>query len=102
MKNKISSLIGYILALWIIGLIFLALIAGTKALINIVFSSKETRTQIIETEDYTVSVGETLWSIACENKKEKQDVREYVYQLRQLNNIDDCIIVPGQTIQIIK
>lgn len=102
MKNKISGLIGYIFALWIIVLIFLALIAGTKALVNMVFETKNTSTATVETEDYIVSAGETLWSIACENKKEKQDVREYVYQLRQLNNIDDCIIVPGQTIKIIK
>lgn len=53
-------------------------------------------------EDYVVQVNDTLWSIATENKKDKQDIREYVHQLRQLNNIDDCIIVPGQTIQIIK
>lgn len=55
----------------------------------------------VETEDYIVTNGDTLWSIAAEYKHEKQDIREYVYQLRKLNNID-CIIYPGQEIKIIK
>lgn len=55
----------------------------------------------VETEDYIVTNGDTLWSIATEYKHEKQDIREYVYQLRKLNNID-CIIYPGQEIKIIK
>ena len=55
----------------------------------------------VETEDYIVTNGDTLWSIATEYKHEKQDIREYVYQLRKLNNID-CIIYPGQVLKIIK
>ena len=55
----------------------------------------------VETEDYIVTNGDTLWSIVTEYKHEKQDIREYVYQLRKLNNID-CIIYPGQEIKIIK
>ena len=55
----------------------------------------------VETEDYIVTNGDTLWSIATEFKHEKQDIREYVYQLRKLNNID-CIIYSGQEIKIIK
>lgn len=55
----------------------------------------------VETEDYIVINGDTLWSIATEYKHEKQDIREYVYQLRKLNNID-CIIYPGQVLKIIK
>ena len=50
----------------------------------------------------SVSAGDTLWSISCKYKKSGQDVREYVYELRELNNLDDCIIYPGQVIQIIK
>lgn len=54
----------------------------------------------VQTENYTVAAGDTLWSIACENAT--GDVREYVYNLRQINNLEDCIIYPGQVIQIIK
>ena len=56
----------------------------------------------VETEDLVVSTGDTLWSIACEYKKDGQDVREYIYELRKLNNLENCIIYPGQELKIIK
>lgn len=56
----------------------------------------------IKTENYMVSAGDTLWSISCEYKKTGQDVRSYLYELRELNELNDCIIYPGQVIQIIK
>lgn len=56
----------------------------------------------IKTENYMVSTGDTLWSIACEYKKTGQDVRSYLYELRELNNLNDCIIYPGQVLKIIK
>ncbi len=56
----------------------------------------------IETEEYVVSTGETLWSIASENKKDGQDIREYIYELRELNELEDCMIYPNQVIQIVK
>lgn len=56
----------------------------------------------VEIEEYVVSAGETLWSIASENKKDGQDIREYIYELRQLNSLDDCMIYQNQVIKIIK
>ena len=53
-------------------------------------------------EEYTVSAGETLWSIASEHKNNNKDIREYIYELQELNNIKDCMIYPNQTIKIIK
>ncbi len=52
-------------------------------------------------EEYSVQAGDTLWSIATEYKNRNQDIREYIYNLQELNNID-CIIYPGQIIKIIK
>ena len=69
----------------------------SQIIINTVFTKEQ-----IHTEDYTVSSNETLWDIALENKKDGTDTREYVYNLRKLNNIDDCIIHEGQVIKIIK
>jgi len=77
--------------------IFLAIVFITTTLINKAFKEEP-----IQIEEYIVSANETLWDIAKENKKEKQDIREYVYTLRKLNNIDDCIIHEGQAIKIIK
>lgn len=54
----------------------------------------------IETEEITVSTGDTLWSIASRYKKDGQDVREYIYELRKLNNLDDCTIYPNQVLKI--
>ena len=56
----------------------------------------------IKTENYMVSAGDTLWSISCEYKKTGQDVRSYLYELRELNELNDCIIYPGQVLKIIK
>lgn len=53
-------------------------------------------------EEYVVEKNDTLWSIASENKKAGQDIREYIYELQKLNNLDYCMIYPGQEIKIIK
>lgn len=92
--EMVSQIIAGMINASFIIILFLVLIA--------IMPKKTVEAYAMKYEEYVVSNGETLWSIACENKKEKQDVREYVYQLRELNNIDDCIIVPGQTIKIIK
>ncbi|MCX4303777.1 MAG: LysM peptidoglycan-binding domain-containing protein [Clostridia bacterium] len=50
---------------------------------------------------YTVSKGETLWSIAKKYKQNNQDVRDYIYKIEKLNNMDSATIYEGQTIKII-
>ena len=45
-----------------------------------------------EIVDYTISRGETLWSIAEENKAEKEDVRQYIYDIKKLNNMTDSTV----------
>ena len=67
----------------------------------LIFSFTNAKENVIY-EDYTVTVGDTIWSIASENKKDGQDVREYIYQLQKVNGLDDCMIYPNQTIKIIK
>ena len=71
-------------------------------LVITLFSHCSAMTKNNEIENITVSAGDTLWSIACEYKKPGQDVREYIFELRKLNNLTDCTIYPGQEIQIIK
>ena len=76
-------------------LIFLLL-----ALFNIsVAKSNKEEAEII---DYTISRGETLWSIAEENKAEKEDIRQYIYDIKKLNNMTDSAVYEGQIIQIKK
>lgn len=69
------------------------------SILNLVFANVE---KSIKIEEHTVVCGETLWSIATEYKKDGQDVREYIYELRKLNNLDDCSLNVGQDILIIK
>ena len=59
-------------------------------------------TKTVEYQEYTVTQGDTLWSIASENKRAGQDIREYIYELREINNMNDCILYPNQIITIIK
>ena len=80
---------------------FVIAITILMALIITLFS-KCSANKKIETEEIMVSAGDTLWSISCEYKKDGQDVREYIYELRKLNNLTDCTIYPGQEIKIIK
>lgn len=50
---------------------------------------------------YTVSQGETLWSIAKQNIDKKIDIRQYIYEIKQLNNMSTSTVYEGQTIKII-
>lgn len=49
--------------------------------------------------DYVVGEGDTIWSIAIDNNIYK-DVREMVYEIRKINNEEDCIIHVGQVLKI--
>ena len=70
------------------------------ALFNI--SVAKSNTPEAEIIDYTISRGETLWSIAEENKAEKEDIRQYIYDIKKLNNMTDSAVYEGQIIQIKK
>jgi len=56
------------------------------------------------TESYKtiyISKGETLWSIAEEYKIPNQDIRDYIDQIKQLNNMKTATIYEGQALTII-
>ena len=80
---------------------FITFVTVSLLLLISIFNLCFARSEVI-TEDYIVSSGETLWSIASEHKKLGQDIRKYIYELREINNFNDCMIYPGQVIKIIK
>ncbi|WP_010494146.1 LysM peptidoglycan-binding domain-containing protein [Paenibacillus elgii] len=43
-----------------------------------------------------VTQGDTLWSIASSHAAKGQDLREYVFQIRKLNNLKNVTIYEGQ------
>ncbi|WP_186445718.1 LysM peptidoglycan-binding domain-containing protein [Paenibacillus cremeus] len=44
----------------------------------------------------TVESGDTLWSIASEHVAKGQDVREYVFKLKQVNGLSSSTVHEGQ------
>lgn len=66
------------------------------------FSNSFTKKEIKTTEcDYIVSKGERLWDIAEQYKRPDQDIREYIYEIKKLNGLDESTIYEGQTIKVI-
>ncbi|MDM8533216.1 LysM peptidoglycan-binding domain-containing protein [Clostridiaceae bacterium HSG29] len=47
-----------------------------------------------------VNSGDTVWDIAKEYRNEKQDVRELVYIILEVNEIENSMIYEGQIIRI--
>lgn len=63
--------------------------------ISVAKSNKEA-----ETIDYTISRGQTLWSIAREYTPNSKDIRDTIHEIKDLNNMQDSNIYAGQTIKI--
>ena len=72
--------------------------------INGLMSQKASATDNISNErtfqNVTVQSGDTLWSLVAANYSYQGDIRKAVYEVEQINNIDNAIIRPGQVILI--
>ncbi len=69
------------------------------ALFNICIAKSNSEAEMIT---YTVSNGETLWSIAKEYTPKNKDVRETIYEIKKINNITNSNLYQGQKIYIKK
>ncbi len=47
-----------------------------------------------------IEKGDTLWTIALENKPQKYDTRKMVYEIMRFNNLAEEYIYPGDIIKI--
>jgi hypothetical protein len=54
----------------------------------------------IEYIEITINSGDTIWNIAKEYRAENQDIRELVYLIIEVNDIENSIIYEGQEIKI--
>ena len=67
------------------------------------FSTSIAKTNIkAETITYIVCKGDTLWTIAKDYKADDKDIRQYIYEIKKLNNMTNSNIYEGQTLKIIK
>lgn len=51
-------------------------------------------------ETITVRSGDTLWDIARKYNKQG-DIREYIYELKKLNNLSDSDIMTGDELKVV-
>jgi len=66
-------------------------------LFNISVAKSNKEAEII---DYTITPGQTLWSIAREYTPNSKDIRDTIHEIKDLNNMQDSNIYAGQTIKI--
>jgi LysM repeat protein len=79
------------------------LVLSILCIILIPLTSKAFSTSSTNKTSYskiTVCSGDTLWTIASENIGSGGDIREFVYNIRKVNNLDSAIITPGQELLI--
>lgn len=78
--------------------LFIALVFASLFImfsVNRVYGYKEPTYKTI-----TVKGGDTLWSIASKYNN-KRDIREYIYKLIKLNNLENSEIVEGSELKVI-
>lgn len=64
------------------------------------FGTAESTISDLKYEEVYISNGDTVWDLALEYKPEKYDVRDLVAEIRDVNNIKDLNIKPGEVIKI--
>ena len=85
----------------IVSIILLAAIIFTGSLF--IYNRLSLGDELYEENTIKVVDGDTLWSIAnrlVENSNKSVDVRKVIYEIKELNNIDDSQIYPGDLIRI--
>ncbi len=51
-------------------------------------------------KEIEIQKGQTLWNIAESEFGTQNDIRKYVYKIKQINNLKDANIKPGQIIRV--
>ena len=75
-------------------LIFVAVWAGVRV------AHAGTDASVYTGHRYVVSSGDTLWSIAAGEYGADVDVRRAIYQIREVNHLDDSTVSPGERLTL--
>lgn len=69
---------------------------------NILFSTAKAYSNPVESpyEEIIIAEGDTLWYIAIDFMPQNYDVREMIYNIKQLNNMETVSIFPGDKIKV--
>ncbi|HEY8421176.1 MAG TPA: LysM peptidoglycan-binding domain-containing protein [Thermoclostridium sp.] len=80
---------------------FFTILVLTLTVIMLFFGSVVSAGKNVKREYKTITVrqGDTLWDIAGKYRG-KTDIRQYIYQIKKVNNLDDAIIYVGQKINL--
>jgi len=70
------------------------------ALVLLLASSVQATPELLETADYKVRSGDSLWSIAQDQTFDGYDVRDTLASIKRLNGLDTSLIHPGQWLEI--
>jgi len=55
----------------------------------------------LDTKEYVVMRGETLWSIAEDlYSEENSDIQKIIFDIKDVNNMNDSIVYEGQVINV--
>lgn len=95
MKLKVVNRKKFVKSILTIVFIF---VLGFMVINSVLASNEAVETKEIE---YAVCKGDTLWKIAEKYKLENQDPREYIYEVKKLNNMTSASIYEGQIIKIL-
>ena len=81
---------------------FLVYVILLLSIFNLVttFTNASGRGNDFKYKTVQVYSGDTIWSIAKENNHKNKDIRQYIYEIRKINNLNSINIKPGDTIKI--
>lgn len=82
-------------------LIKIIIIISIIILINKIFTITPKDNVTWHEEEYIVSEGDTMWQIAKQNIDETDDIRQYIDNIEEINNINVGDIKPGQKINVL-
>lgn len=82
-------------------LIKIIIIISIIILINKIFTITPKDNVTWHEEEYIVCEGDTMWQIAKQNIDSTDDIRQYIDNIEEINNINAGDIKPGQKINVL-